>query len=68
MNGFTLRQGTVLLHVWRQEVVLVNANLNIVLHCCFIDGNSLLDSRLNRNTTYKSCINPVYKKIHLEQH
>lgn len=66
MNGFTLRQGTVLLHVWGQEVVLVDANLNIVLHCCFIDGNGLLDSCLKRNTTYESSINPVYSWNNIE--
>lgn len=34
------------LHVRREEVILVNADLNVVLHGCFIYGNVLLDGCL----------------------
>lgn len=38
------------LHVWREEVILINADLKIVLRCSFVDGDVFLHSSLNTHT------------------
>lgn len=42
------------LHVWGEEVVLVDADLQVGLHSRFVDGDVLLDGGLTITTTVKT--------------
>lgn len=44
-------------HVWGEEVVLVDANLQVGLHGCFVDRDVLLDGSLKNIIRGVFCVN-----------